>query len=80
MASARCKAEFGRCVYGGAASPGKSAGIGTAHGGEREDERLHSFELEESAFNPVDQHGEPQHHRERLPEPKRSSECAHSMS
>src|SRR2546422_3123168 len=34
-----------------------------AHGGEREDRRLHALELEEPALDPVKQHCEPQQDR-----------------
>jgi len=62
------QAEFGRVRVWWRGEPGEERGQRHAHRCEREDGRLHPFELEESAFDPVDQHGEPQHHRERMPE------------
>ncbi len=64
----KVQTEFGRMRVRQRGEPGEERGQRHAYGGEREDRRLHAFELEESAFDPIDQHGEPQHHRERMPE------------
>jgi hypothetical protein len=60
--------EFERVCRGPARQTGKQQRQGRAQRREPEHERLHSLEAEEQALDPVQKHGEPEHHRERLPE------------